>query len=72
MARLSKEEVAAKMKDYGFDAYVNKGVVFVFVSEEEKGSHVMFEKLRGIFKEIGYNASWGFATKGEKDVRITD
>ena len=66
MARLSKEEIVAKLKEMGYDAYVDKGVVFIFVSDEDYGSHAVFEKFRGVLKELGYNASWGFAKKGDR------
>lgn len=59
---MDKETVAAKLRElFGREALVERGVLKVAVTEEEYKKYSTYECIRDQLKEIGYNASWGYA-----------
>lgn len=64
---MSKDEVIKALKEDGYNAYVNDGVVFVYVTKEQSLDPKFFDKMRGEFKKLNYHASWGYGVRKESD-----
>ena len=61
---MDKEEAIVKLKEQGFDAFLEKGVVCVVCPEGENAS-VYMEKFSGTARGMGYEASLGVVPKRE-------
>lgn len=59
---LSKDEVARKLVENGYQAEIKDGVLMVHVSNNDYNAPA---KIRKILEELGYCASWGMKIRKE-------
>ena len=57
---MSKEEAVIFLKENGYNAELESGVVTVTLSKDEYEKHAKYEKkIKKLLSENGYHSSWG-------------